>query len=858
MSYGNFGLRRSSEKITLCHLNSKRFVFGWTDEGGDIYSAVIPDIVTELHKNYTALTASSTMVGLSTSQFYYDISAKKLYVNDDSITSNEYVATTRHLFSTSPCELSWDLTDDGIVFEYINRLILGSAFNSKVEGSSGVAIIGAGAFRLQNLDGYFNDSFANLIFEGQKCQLYSWARDLPETEAMLIYDGVVSGKDWDNDTINFKISNNLNLLNRNIQSETLTATSYNVTGLVTGNLGIYKSRLWGRVNGLRLVNISALESDRYTLSGTSSITLGGNTVTGTSTNYLSEISSGDTLIINKGVEHLVVEVISNTSLKVEENAASNETGSSECVYKSISPIFNRVHNVSARPLRQTICTIILQPAATIYEVDSVRDLLVGDIVEVRIDSVYYTRTITSIFANNISLNQSVPIALATTNQVIRPPISKMFFLSKEIPLDRNNYLIENSDDHGCYVTVNRQFESVGRNPVTIDLGATWNGTSGTNVVTRSAIDDLLLELVSPRDYLIFGGQKYEVASVTSDTTSTRIRLVTNLAVGVSSPGIRLIKITPITNDVYLSADVIGETENGLSSGVWINTGMQFIKQQLLEAGFGGNIDNSFDLLASENRQIVSLVAPISPAQKNMPKLLTLLNEVNESLSGTLFVKNDFKFSYKIFDLSRDFEVMPIYLTDYDVISWGSKIERNSLYREVNVSYDHRQLDAAVNTDSKQVFFRADDFNILLDSSATYEMKSSFLNLDDARAVANRKLLMSQYLNTVLQCRVDNRYYNLNLLDVVKVTFKNLPRTFLDVTDNSRFMLVIELKKSGEEIGLVLADLGNTFARRAIITPDTAGEYSVSNDDDILDYSFITDDLGVTETDGLSKGKNLIF
>jgi hypothetical protein len=72
------------------------------------------------------------------------------------------------------------------------------------------------------------------------------------------------------------------------------------------------------------------------------------------------------------------------------------------------------------------------------------------------------------------------------------------------------------------------------------------------------------------------------------------------------------------------------------------------------------------------------------------------------------------------------------------------------------------------------------------------------------------------------------------------------------------MLVIEIKRDGDGADLTLADLGNSFNRRGIITEESALDYSSSSSKDLLKYSFITDNRGLQDGNEETKNFNLII
>jgi hypothetical protein len=852
MTYQKEALNAASEKIVIAHINVKKFAYVFEPYAGNIYKKQVPHVVVSLLKDNVAQELGSNKDSLTNGHYFFDIATMILYVYSASIEDDEYLITYQLYFANAPISLAYNLIDSGTLVEYENRITVTSAFNIKIDASAiGTALVGSGSLRLENSDGYFN-SFNNYFWEKQEVKIYSVFRGLPESNAKLIYDGIITSKDSDSNALNLKISNNLDILSKDIESTTITEDGYAVVALTDNIKGVYKSRIWGRVNGVLAVCIDAHPESKL-LAGTLAVTNTSINLTGSGTSFLNYVSSGDIINLND-IEYEALEVVSNTLIYLSEASEVTYSGSGTVTYNTINPSFCRVYNLSAKKLKETQIDIVSQSASTIYELDGgTGDLQIGDSIVLNIDGDEYIRRINSIFANNIVINQSVPDTFTLGDFVIRKSIQSMYNANKEVAVDSDIITIDNNEDYGCYFTISRNFESYTATQKTIDVSGLWTGTSGTNVITRDAILESLPENLTARNYALIGGNKYEIASVTSTDTYTRIRFTTNLAADVSQNGIKILFILPLDNDSKISLDVIGEES---SVGDLISTGVEFIKSQLIEAGFEDKIDSSFDLVNLNSSQAIGLIAPISPYQKNMPKLKTLIDNVNGSLNGALFLNNDFLFEYKLLDFSLNYDKIIYLIEEYDIISWSSKAERNDLYLNASYSYNHKQYDHLTGDESFLTTQFVGEVSTAIGNTNTYKFNSCFIYEQDAKEAAGRKIILSTLLNTVISIKTDLRFYDLNILDVVEVSFRTLPIVVSGST--SRYMLVLEIKRDADSMQLVLSDLGNIFHRRGIITLDSASDYDSALVKDVLKNSYITNELGIIGSDEELKFKNLII
>jgi hypothetical protein len=841
MTYSTFKDKKSSEKITLVHAHSKAYLYEFDVYSGSVYDKTPDHFVAAIEKNGIAQTLVSSVGAVADGTYFYDITANKLYIHTSTYSTDEYIVTYRHFYSSAPINMAYDLTDTGAHVAYEARVKKSVPYSVTVDNSNtSVVIIGSGSLTLENTDKALDSIFSKLYWEGQSVKIYSYNRDIVASEAKLIYDGIIEYKKYDDFTISFKIKSIFEFFKRDVDN-----TAYaSGDGVRTDLIDTIKSRVFGTANGVKLVSTDAIPDAGYTITGTISGNAASATVTGSGTSFLKELSPNDVVTTADGNEFTVLTVQSDTSLTTASDLETTFTAqAATSAPEQGLPFKNRVYEVAEKALRETQVTINIKLSGDKFVVSDIDDLQSGDIIEVN-SQFREIETVTDGSNTLITTTAFDPQPVAT-DTFTRHPVQAVYYQGEEIAYSSITY---NNNE----ITLDDNFEQTITGAKVLDTGS-WSYSVSGRTMTRSAANEALGTIVKPRDYVSLDGiSYYEVLNVGQTTIDVR----TAFAESKSTSTLYVKSITVVGNDSIISADVFGETEDDTTSGTWVKTGSQVVKKLLTEAGLASSLNTtSFDTATANQNATVSMVLPKEAHSTSMPTLKDTFDYISESLLASLIIDTNQQIKYLINQLSVDFDTIPT-LTDYDVISWKSKIESNELYSQTIVEYNNKQVDtiteeSSVNTKTVNSALVTDVLGLV----KTLRRNTCYLKQADADAAARRLSLMHELNNTVISVQGSLNLSDYGVGDPVRVDF-DLPTNFGDIETNERIMVVTSIKNDGEFINMVLSDLGNLYARRCITTPDTANEYTAADTEEKLLYSYITDSRGLVDTSETTKGRNI--
>ncbi len=842
-TYSEYKSAVVSEKITIAHIEAKQYLFTFTSYSGNVYDRSVDHVVTSMKLNGSDLTEASSIGTVVSGTYYYDITANKLYVYSTDIGNDKFLATYRLFFSSAPLNLSYDLNYGHEVY-YKPRLRTSIPYSVKTDSSAiGTALIASGNMTLTNTDREL-DSYGKFYFENQNIKVYSYSRNMPESEIKLIYDGIIVTKTFTDKDIKFKINNKLDFINNLVSLELYPELS-NISESVQNT---YKSRVFGRVDGLQCQSVSVV-GENFDLTGTISGTETSTAITGTSTSFLSELSPDDELTLSDGQVVTVETITDNTHLVISDGLDSDVSGVTVTVVPfTPSPNYNRTWQVSSSGLRETECNINSIPFVNALELDDIRDLEQGDIVSVN----GQTRVIDSISGNRIVVTQSFLPIPTTSDTVVRKPVQKAYYLGKE--LSKNAYNISNSSS-GCQLVFDIDTEESHFLSRTVDSTATYTISSGSRTISRdSGTNDQLPELIKTRDYIQVGNSDfYEVLQVSSSTVTIR----TAISATYTNQKIKVKSVIGIEDDSIISVDVLGETVDGEIDGIWIKNSSKFILKMLTEQGLSDIINtNSFTEVENNQDFTISLVIPSNQGSSKSEKLKTIFNKITQSTFTSLSLDSNFQLTYNSVDTSVDFDNL-ITITDHDIVSWSNKTEQSDLFNDISATYNEKQINTISEDSSSSIVLFENELATDIGINKTDEFSLNLYRESEAYASVQRKTMLSQSLNNTIEIKSDLRYSDLELGQVV-ITSLQIVDNFGDTDDDKRLMTVISIKKDGESITFGLSDLSNLFVKRAIITENTISDYVSATNDEILINSWITEDNGTNDDNDNTYGRNIII
>ncbi len=311
-SYSEFINSNSSEKIILAHMHGSKRLYNFSIDGSN-YSREVDNFVSSVTFNSTLLSPVNSIEQLiDETKFFYDVKTNKLYLYNYDQDSDEVIVEFKFFLSNLPINLSSDLSDSGEEVYYEPRIIGTPKIQSQMsQGKKGINLIGQGDLTLNNNDGFYDSVYDTLFWENKRVYIYSFNRDLAPSQAQVLFRGVITGKNFSTDKITFNLNDDLYSLEQLIPS---TQYGESVTEEDSTN---YKRVVYGRVNNLQVQSLDKYGEEGISISGTLSGISGESYITGTNTQFINELSKGDTLNIGD-FSITVDEVKSNNIIKTSE------------------------------------------------------------------------------------------------------------------------------------------------------------------------------------------------------------------------------------------------------------------------------------------------------------------------------------------------------------------------------------------------------------------------------------------------------------------------------------------------------------------------------------------------------------
>lgn len=322
----------SSEKLLVAHVEPSRRQFGWTLHSGSIWKKVVTYWVVGVTQNGSDLTEVSSIGACTDGKWYFDPATKTLYVrNLASVTHdpdpgysnfptnlhNFTLVTFRLFFSNYPIDLPWNLTTSGRLVPYEGLISEQSLYGASLDSERhGTALESTSTLSFYNNDLYFDSIFDKLIWESKRVAVYVLYSRLELANKLKIFEGQITGKSFASDIVQFEVSDFIFQLKENLSLPQYAASDFtgddsNIDLLSTGSdVGKYKRRVYGRVDGMILDSAQRVDNKNIELTGTFTVSRDGtaypyNILVGTGSDLVNEVSPGDVITaIGSGDEDL--------------------------------------------------------------------------------------------------------------------------------------------------------------------------------------------------------------------------------------------------------------------------------------------------------------------------------------------------------------------------------------------------------------------------------------------------------------------------------------------------------------------------------------------------------------------------
>lgn len=845
--------RSASEKIGLAVIEAGQRLVGWQNYAAATYfleNFQLP-VISELKESGTAWTAAATLLDcqLTAGTYYLDRDARRLYAHS-TLGENPnglFVGLIFPMFfSTHGVNLPWDL-GSGFEVEWLPLLKDTSEFGVELDNSNqlGIAIEGSGSIKFFNDFEFWKSRFDKLVFENQKCEIYSWARDLPPSQRKILFRGRIQSKTYDPSSVSFALKDSLNALRAPIPMSDMQDV---VGARLPDSLKSAKQRLvYGYTFGHRPTPIDAVLQG-YPLVGTVDVTNGSTAVVGTGTEFLRQISPDDEILVGStsGRTYAVASVTDDTNLVLNE---AYEGGSLEGADLFIKPNLpkryaNRVFLIAGHALREPVTDIAtaLPNQLNRIIVTDPTDLLIGDEIVVGSEQTSIER----IFGSEIKLTSNLLAAPLVGTTVTRPAVTGVFLNDRELVLDRDYTY----DPLTAILTLDQLAEFNVAPVVSIAGSVTFNGTrtvtgSGTQFKTQ----------VKPGDWIKKSGQfdYFEVLSVIDDTN-----LELRTAATYSGTAAALAKRPKYYDDsVVLSCDVLGKTLDGTTSGTLLKTGPAIVRDLLQMSSVSELLElSSFADSDALTTQRLSVVIPKGYADRNVPKLKDVINEVNKSVFGSLIQNSDFLLAYHVFRPVRE-QSLQVF-AESDILKFAVKSVSDKIAKSVRLRSLHREFDpiSRTNTFSETV---------ALNKTATYLAKTEnellvdtlLVDPTDALIASSRWAFLIGVASTVVSFQTKLQGAGLNVNDRIEISHEKLYDR-VGSNQTKKIAAVQSAKKSVFGVSIEIEDLSSAFSRCAAIVADGSPNFGDSSDSEKFYGSFITDTYGMQGNDPDTFGVNLIW
>lgn len=915
LNYSEFSQLPRSKKITLCTIEAKhqRKIF----TGGPVYQ--LSTIFFVCGVTVDGLELSRTTTTPTSGQYRYNPEAGTVELRlagDENPAEKQVFLTYRFFFSSIPVTLSCELSND-IEANWDGRLKTGASLKLELDyEQTGTVLETSSQIQIENNDGYFDDIFDTLIWEGQKVNVYSWSDSISVSEKKLFYRGKIDSKSFTSSQVSFNIRDQINDLREKVPYTVFSSLDGRVADSVINKP---KRKIYGQLEKVKLVGIdNVLEgypiagtyegsADRNLLTGRVSGNISSTTITGAGTLFLSQISPGQEILITDGIFEFVYEVLtvsSNTTLTVT------------------SPLTASFTNVQARNkdvLNNKIYGILTNFKSTISPEDEIISTVNGVTYSYSIEEVVSDTEITlsdeiEATFTEFFLKPSVPYRgfnrkwhiaghklRQTTKQVLSVIDEVNYELDSVDELNPDDVLIINGDFRkivrvtGNKVRLNQSLfgVSVGDLFVKTPVSQVYIGTeslvTGRDFTVTNTLSDAYIELSNLAEFNIaknkslsitfqFNNGSDIVTALSTDRDLTNIlkprdwirskdltHQIWYEILSVDQLQIRLRTSYAGSNFTsqltYRSPSYVGDetliTANCIGmeiDDIWIRTPAQVVESLLESIGVTTINDASFVQAKLDCDYTVSLLLP-SSSLAEMPPIRDAITLMNKSCFGSLYFDNDFNFTYKILNSDKPESLKSIDETDILGFSVQTK---NQILGSVKVNF-RPFIDLSNGSDSFHQVQAMSDFVSQTSGIKTEQIFTSYLySEDDSQTIAERWRFFRSLSQSIVKVNAKLNFMTAGLNEPV---FLNLERLFKRYGGNGRkkIGLINAVDKDGDSSTVSFNDLGNIFNRVGSIAPDAQSDYLLSSSDDIAKYCFIVDNI--TETPDPSSendlGNNLI-
>jgi hypothetical protein len=830
-------------------MHASKRLMGWTLHSGSIYKLQDFDVasIVSIEDSGTAYTEVGSIAATTASKFYNDRANSTLYIRttgSDNPNSRFLVLTQKLFFSNVPITLPDDLSSGNDVYwePMINST---SQFGVEIDtiNQASESLEGSGSLTLHNDGDFWPANFDKLFFENKPVWIYSYNRELPVSEAVLLFKGTIEKKSYSKSSIQFGLKDLLAELKSPISLPNIE----DLAARTPASIALAKQRMvLGRVYGYRPTNIDQV-LDGYPITGTVSILTASTTLTGSGTSFLVELNIDDQIDLG-GVKYTIADITSATAATITESfAGANLSGVTATVSPALPKRYiNREWNLAGHALREptvtteagcTISVLFLTSTADMYPGDKIYLGTLGSGELVTIDTV--------VSAKQVTLTQTLGLAPAAGVAVRRPAIQDLrindveLLYYRDYTLNATTATLTLRDTAEANASPVRQLAN---NLTFTNLSRTVTGTA----LTGSIKPGYLVGCVGQADF-------FEVLYVDSDT-SMRLKTAATYSSSVTKGLYKPLIFDPEVHT--LTCEILGRTSTGASSGALIATAPALVKELLTDMGLEDSInDDSFTEAEGIAYQPIGLVIPSKFGDTKTPVYKDVINKLNKSVMGSLVQTDAFQFSYSVLQPKKTASALR--LREEDILSWSLTSTAEKMVKTSIVTYSPREYDWGTGAESIRTQQKASDIAThILKTTRERTFETFLINEADAEIMANRWALILEHGASRLKLSTKLIASAVEVGDIIDVTHRKLFERY-GSSSKRKLVMVESVKKNAFDVDIEAVDLSSAFNRVGNIS-DFETDWADADDDERVVGGFITDDYGLIDDDPESFGTNLIW
>jgi hypothetical protein len=558
-----------------------------------------------------------------------------------------------------------------------------------------------------------------------------------------------------------------------------------------------------------------------------------NTLVGTGTQFISELSVGDTvkfLINGEEIESKIDSIYSNTSALLNESIVEPVNNQQFFVIPEVSYYKNnRVFSVAGHKLREPTTTISAVNANNRFILSSVSDLFDGD--RVLINGSF--STIRRISDNEMVTETAISPVPSIGDTVKKLPVQNVYFGFQEMVYGRD-WTYQNTTESKIIFDTDAEF-NVSKERL---FGVSLQFTNGSRSVSTASVADFR-SILKPRDYI----RKNSIVSGESDWCE--IIDVREQEIILRYPFTGSTEVTPalyknvsyISDDSLITCNCLGMER----SGAWVKTPSDVVRDVLLnDAGFSSLNESAFTQARADCNYIVSLVTPESPGDK-AESIRDVITKINESVFGSLYGNSSSSISYSVLNSTKPEQANIIY--DDDIISFDAS-SSGTFYNNITLNY-RPFIDQSSGSKTTEVYEYTSDFaNKYIGIKNTLEKTVYLYEEDKAIIIAQRLAFFNQLSITKVTIKGKMNFFLNQVNDKVLLSLDRLFGRF-GSGNKKKYAMITGIKRSQYDVEVTLSDLGNVYNRVPSIAPNTAPSYSSATEDEKAQWGYICDNDSLT-------------